>query len=115
MHDPIAYTYEADTHCPGCTAERFGTGPGGWIAEEAEDSEGNAVGALFAWDEWCEPREPGPQRLVCGTCLGTIEEHGHGPECSQCGFAIGWNGNHTAGPVCEPCARENRRMSRVGA
>jgi len=24
MREPIAYTYEADLHCPSCTEERFG-------------------------------------------------------------------------------------------
>ncbi len=72
---PIAYTYDADYHCPGCTAERFGTDEEGWIVEYAEDSEGNRVGAVAPWDEWTEPSEPAPQFLVCGSCLGVIETY----------------------------------------
>ena len=48
--DPIAYTYEADVHCPADTEVRFGRGPNGFIAEESTDSEGNRVGAVFSWD-----------------------------------------------------------------
>lgn len=70
MATPIAYTYEADTHCPPCTAERFGP------ACEGTDREGNAVGALFSWDEWCNPPEPGKSCiLVCGTCGDIIRSH----------------------------------------
>jgi hypothetical protein len=69
-HQPIAYTYEADTHCEACTRERF-------PSTEGIDREGNAVGAIFSWDEWCEPTEPGTQYLVCGTCHGIIEQHDH--------------------------------------
>jgi hypothetical protein len=71
MNGPIAYTYEADTHCPACTAERFGP------SRDGRDSEGNRVGAIWPWDEWCEPSEPGRQYLACGTCYGVIEEHKH--------------------------------------
>ncbi len=63
--DPIAYTYEASEHCPACAEERFGVGPGGFIAENAEDNDGNPVGAVFPWDEWDRP-------LTCGTCLESI-------------------------------------------
>ena len=36
-HDPIAYTYEADTHCPACAEQRFGRSARGFIAEDATD------------------------------------------------------------------------------
>lgn len=84
---PIAYTYEADTHCPACAISRFGhekaPGPAGdvnmpWPPEDAVDSEGNQVGAIFPWEEWCEPSELGMHYLACGTCRGIIEQHGHG-------------------------------------
>lgn len=74
MQDPIAYMYEADVHCPGCAAERFGVSADGWIADGAEDSEGNPVGVIAPWDEWWQPSEPLPQVLVCGTCGGVIDE-----------------------------------------
>ena len=64
---PIAYTYEADTHCPACTEKRFGRSKRGFIAEESFDNEGNPVGAVFPWDEW----EGG---LFCGTCFDTIRD-----------------------------------------
>ena len=80
MRDPIAYTYEADTHCPACAEERFGRCADGWIACGAcgaSDSESNEPGAVSPWDEWCEPSDPGRQVLACGTCHGIIEEHDH--------------------------------------
>jgi hypothetical protein len=78
MHDPVAYTYEADYHCPACAIDRFGREPARpWVREDATDREGNPVGAVFSWNEWCEPSEPGQQVPTCGTCLGVIEEHDH--------------------------------------
>ena len=68
MNDPIAYTYEADAHCPSCAEARFGRGADGrWIADGATDDEGNDVGAVAPWDEW----EGG---MSCGTCGGIILE-----------------------------------------
>lgn len=72
-HDPIAYTYDADTHCPACAEDRYDRGPGGWIAEDCEDSEGNPVGVIAPWDDE-------PDGLYCGTCHGTILEPGEDPE-----------------------------------
>ena len=67
-HDPIAYTYEADTHCPACAFERFGRNERGFIAESPTvDNEGNPIGAVFSWDEYDEG-------LYCGDCHGTIRE-----------------------------------------
>lgn len=78
--DPIAYTYEADYHCPACTEQRFGRSARGFIAEESHDNEGNPVGAVFPWDEWCESSELGRQVLSCGTCHGEIDSCEHGDE-----------------------------------
>lgn len=86
--DPIAYTYDADTHCPNCAEARFGRCKDGFIAcpdthdwrPGPLDSEGNPVGAIFSWDEWCEPSEAGMQYLACGTCRGVITECDHGPD-----------------------------------
>jgi hypothetical protein len=58
-HDPIAYTYEADVHCPSCTFKRFPNG-------EGTDREGNQVGAIAPWDETDEAGE------YCGDCHGEI-------------------------------------------
>jgi predicted RNA-binding Zn-ribbon protein involved in translation (DUF1610 family) len=103
MNGPIAYTFEADTHCPACTVERFGTEPGrSWPTDDAEDSEGNRLGVIFPWDEWCEPSAPGLQVLGCGTCGGTIEKHEHEPEarCPACGDPIDYCQGH--GEIGDP-------------
>jgi hypothetical protein len=71
---PIAYTYEADHHCPGCAAAAFGVDEDGGIPESAEDSEGNPIGAVAPWDEWQNIGE-GSQTLACGTCGGIIDEY----------------------------------------
>ena len=78
-HDPIAYTYEADTHCPECALNRFGRGDGYpdttfWIPEDAIDIEGNPIGVIAPWDEW-QSELDSPQTLACGTCLRVIEEY----------------------------------------
>jgi hypothetical protein len=71
-HDPIAYTYEADHHCPDCAFKRFGRDEAGFVPEDAEDGEGNLVGALAPWDEWYDP-DGGEQVLACGTCGTEID------------------------------------------
>ena len=77
----MAYTYEADTHCPPCAIARFGTEPGrSWVREVATDSEGNPVGAVFSWEEWHETGMVGRFTLVCGTCSIVIDECRHGPD-----------------------------------
>lgn len=76
MHAPIAYTYEADYHCPDCTEDRFGRTDDGFIAgqnddgTEATDGEGNPVGAIFSWEasEWADTG------MHCGDCLTEIVE-----------------------------------------
>lgn len=75
-HSPIAYTYDADYHCPACAARRFGVDESREVFTDAADSENNPIGAVFAWDEWHEPSEPGRQVLACGTCGGFIAEVG---------------------------------------
>lgn len=76
-HEPIAYTYEADTHCETCAEARFGRSPGGMIT--GIDREGNAVGALFSWDEWTDTNDR-CQVLPCGDC-GTELDAVH---CDRC-------------------------------
>lgn len=74
-HDPIAYTFDADIHCPNCTRERFGRCSHGFIAcpDDAHDpmtytdSEGNTVGIIAPWDEIETP-------VSCGTCSELILE-----------------------------------------
>jgi len=73
-HDPIAYTYEADYHCPDCAEKRFGRGEDGWIAQDAEDNEGNPVGVVAPWDEW-QQGDQAVEILRCGTCERVIEEY----------------------------------------
>lgn len=107
-HDPVAYTFEADVHCPECTKARFGESYrvmnpnigepkhlkfstyekaeefadkhsfpiyGPFIAEDAEDNEGNPVGAIFEWDE--NQNEDGTYGQRCGSCTRTL--------CMSCG------------------------------
>lgn len=90
-HDPIAYTYDADHHCPTCTEERFGRTDDGFIAgqnddgSESTDSEGNRVGVIAPWDEWCSG-EPGCETLVCGDCgevIDTAHADPHSPDCED--------------------------------
>lgn len=73
MHDPIAYTYEADFHCPGCAEARFGRGADGFIASESTDSEGNPVGVVAPWDEWWSGDSDAETALYCDTCGGEID------------------------------------------
>lgn len=77
-HDPIAYVYEADHHCPDCTYARFGADDDGWIAmkdgEPCVDGEGNPVGALAPWDEWqCFDGER--EVLGCSDCGCEIDSY----------------------------------------
>lgn len=78
MSDPIAYTYEADYHCPGCAEARFGRGPDGFIAGQnedgsyPEDGEGNPVGIVAPWDEW-QHFTGYAETLSCGDCGGEID------------------------------------------
>lgn len=73
-HSPIAYSYEADTHCPNCTEERFGRAQDGSIAEHAVDAEGNDIHPLAPWDEW--QRYTGEhETLACGTCGEVIDDY----------------------------------------
>ena len=72
--DPIAYTYEADYHCPACAFARFGRDSHGFVPEGAEDDGGNPVGAVAPWDEWFSVGY-GPQVLVCGDCGGVLDEY----------------------------------------
>lgn len=74
MHDPIAYAYEADHHCPGCAFQAFGQDEHGFVPEDARDSEGNPIGAVAPWDEWWNVGE-GNQTLSCGTCGGEIDTY----------------------------------------
>lgn len=65
---PVAYTYDADTHCPRCTALRFGVeAESGFVPESATDSEGNTIGAVAPWDEYLDG-------ITCGTCLVAVRE-----------------------------------------
>jgi hypothetical protein len=77
-HDPIAYIYEADHHCPECAEKRFGRDADGWIAGGAIDGEGNPVGVLAPWDEW--QQFDGENETLgcsdCGTVIDTYEPEG---------------------------------------
>ena len=81
MNEPIAYVYEADTHCEDCALERFGHDSNGQIV--GVDGSGNEVGVIAPWDEWqhdlseCEV-------LACGTCLCEIESYHTPKSCDAC-------------------------------
>jgi hypothetical protein len=87
-YDPIAYTYEADTHCAHCAEERFGRSERGFIAENAIDREGNPVGVIAPWDEWADTSYAGTAVLACGTCGDAIETCV--VECPECGVSGRW-------------------------
>lgn len=97
--DPVAYTYEADAHCPTCAEARFGlawsvegklfkseelaelfaekehrTVNGPFIGLGAQDSEGNEPGAQMSWEEWYNVGY-GNQTLTCGTCHEVIDTY----------------------------------------
>ena len=74
VNDPIAYTYEADHHCPSCAEARFGRDEYGDIASGVKDGEGNEPGAMFSWEEWYNIGY-GNQTLACGTCHDVIAEY----------------------------------------
>lgn len=65
MYDPIAYTYEADVHCPMCAYARFGAALDN---ADTTDSEGNTIGAIAPWDE------QDTDGLYCGDCGAEIIE-----------------------------------------
>jgi len=71
---PIAYNYDAASHCPRCAVKRFGRGVL-TSSEGLEDSEGNEPGAVSSIDEWWEPSEQGPQTLVCDDCGDEIDTY----------------------------------------
>lgn len=72
--DPIAYTYDAAYHCPGCAFQRFGIDASGFVPENELDSESNPLGAVAPWDEWQSDLNE-PETLACDTCGEVIEEY----------------------------------------
>lgn len=79
-HDPIAYTYEADHHCPDCTLERFGAVNGFIAMQDADgispclDRHGNPVAVIAPWDEW-EQFNGESETLACGTCGAILDTY----------------------------------------
>lgn len=78
-HDPIAYTYEADWHCPECAIARFGEDEHGFVPENAEDNEGNSIGAVSPWDEWWN-LDGECEALSCSDCHAILD-NAHQAEC----------------------------------
>jgi hypothetical protein len=76
---PIAYTYDADYHCPDCAESRFGLDDDGFIGVDDEDSEGNPVGIVSPWDCWWNSADE-CEALVCGDC-GEEVDRIHAGEC----------------------------------
>lgn len=94
--DPVAYAYSAALHCPYCALERFGRCPDGFIAcpdHGAEDREGNAPGAVFAWDrmdchescDTCGEPLPGSECVPGGGCCADCPECERGRPSAQGG------------------------------
>jgi hypothetical protein len=77
--DVLAYTYEADYHCKECAKVRFGEDAHGFVPEDAQDSEGNSVGAVFGDSEWWNPGE-GNQTLSCSDCGRELDYHTEQPD-----------------------------------
>lgn len=74
----VAYTYEADTHCPGCTKASFGDD--GMGHSYGVDAEGNEIHPIFGWDPGWHDDTVECEALVCGTCNGVIDV-AHGENC----------------------------------
>lgn len=99
--EPIAYTYEADTHCPSCAESRFGKCEHGFIACPsgdhggphasgyiATDAEGNDIGAVFQWDDTT-------LGIVCSDCSTVIVEGpGYDYETGDGGRCVGEESEH---------------------
>ncbi len=77
--DPIAYTYEADYHCPSCAELRFGRSVAGFIGEDQHDSGGNPVGVVSPWDnlaaEYALDLGDSAYTVRCGTCNAIVDEY----------------------------------------
>lgn len=104
-HDPIAYTYEADTQCPECAEKRFGLDESGFIT--GVDSEGNEVGVIAPWDEWYDITYYTDQTLACATCKRTIETYvpatgvwSHPPNSDCDGETFGIKCAECEAPLC---------------
>ena len=75
----IAYTYEADYHCPTCTHKRFPE------PDSALDNEGNRVRRVNHYYEWMELdksfcMENPVQKLICGDCHELLWTYSVGEE-----------------------------------
>lgn len=76
----IAYTYEADYHCPECAKQRFGTNPQADNDEHGLDPnicdiEGNPIHPVFSTDE-TEYRDEDTgimRKHHCGDCETVIQ------------------------------------------
>lgn len=55
----IGYVYDAAEWCLRCATQRFGS----TVPDDAVDSEGNQLGAIFCWSE------PGQGGRRCDDCL----------------------------------------------
>jgi hypothetical protein len=73
-YDPIAYTYDADYHCPACAIARFGSDNGRWPAMNATDYEGNGLGVIAPWDCWWQGTGE-TEILGCSDCGTEIDRY----------------------------------------
>lgn len=70
----LGYSYDADHHCEACTLAAHGVN--GTLPDDAEDSEGNEIHAIFATDEWYETSIRTRQVLVCADCGAELDSIG---------------------------------------
>jgi hypothetical protein len=78
----IAYTWQADTHCPGCTRTASRRHPGTVKRRRTNYDEhgvwdGFPCHPVFETDETCAqlPISDGGGDLACGSCLTVITKH----------------------------------------
>lgn len=62
----VAYTYEADIHCPNCAYDRFGDSLYNVTPPFPTDREGNDIHAVYAGDEILLDHS------TCGDCFDKL-------------------------------------------
>lgn len=110
MHNPIAYTYDADYHCPECTAERFGRCNGDHVyvaGRKVTADHYNRPAILPAWIE-AEPgyHRTGPPRGFDTPVIACTAEHFDGytavdSEGNPPGVVAPWDEWHWGEEECE--------------
>lgn len=100
------YTYDADYHCTIHAVEQFGKDEHGYVPEDATDSEGNGIGAIFNDSDvdaiqYCDEGD----HLFCTRCgdvSGKFHLSGHVSKDGRRTGNFGW-GRSGAHNVCPNC------------